>query len=125
MVRKTTAGDVLDWLSRLFVHRGVSSHRRIDNGPGLTAQAACGLLSEIGVWTLIIEPGSPWEYGYVASLNGTPRDELLNSETIFRRRGHCSSAGGRTMTGSCPLTFALAPFVGTGHAYFAIAFRMI
>ena len=30
--------------------------------------------------TLYIEPGSPWENGYVESLNGKLRDELLNGE---------------------------------------------
>ena len=30
--------------------------------------------------TLFIEPGSPWENGYVESFNGKLRDELLNGE---------------------------------------------
>ncbi len=30
--------------------------------------------------TLFIEPGSPWENGYVESFNGKLRDELLNRE---------------------------------------------
>ena len=30
--------------------------------------------------TLYIEPGSPWENGYVESFNGKLRDELLNGE---------------------------------------------
>jgi putative transposase len=29
---------------------------------------------------LFIEPGSPWDNGYVESLNGKLRDELLNRE---------------------------------------------
>ena len=36
--------------------------------------------------TLYIEPGSPWENGYVESFNGKLRDELLNGEifdTLF------------------------------------------
>jgi transposase InsO family protein len=37
-------------------------------------------LARIGVKTLFIEPGSPWENGYVESLNGTLRDECLNGE---------------------------------------------
>jgi transposase InsO family protein len=32
------------------------------------------------VKTLFIEPGSPWENGYVESFNGKLRDELLNRE---------------------------------------------
>jgi len=37
-------------------------------------------LAELSVTTLYIEPGSPWENGYVESFNGKLRDELLNVE---------------------------------------------
>jgi transposase InsO family protein len=37
-------------------------------------------LSHLGVKTLFIEPGSPWENGYIESFNGKLRDELLNRE---------------------------------------------
>jgi len=37
-------------------------------------------LSRIGVKTAFIEPGSPWENGYIESFNGKLRDELLNGE---------------------------------------------
>ena len=37
----------------------------------------------MGAKTLYIEPGSPWENGYIESFNGKLRDELLDSE-IFR-----------------------------------------
>jgi putative transposase len=39
----------------------------------------------VGVQTLFIEPGSPWENSYVEMFNGTLRDELLNGE-IFETR---------------------------------------
>ena len=32
--------------------------------------------------TLYIEPGSPWEKGYIESFNGTLRDEVLNREVF-------------------------------------------
>jgi len=32
---------------------------------------------------LFIEPGSPWENGYVESFNGKLRDELLNGELFY------------------------------------------
>ena len=38
------------------------------------------LLTNLGITTLFIEPGSPWENGYVESFNGKLRDELLNGE---------------------------------------------
>jgi transposase InsO family protein len=37
-------------------------------------------LTKVGVKTLFIEPGSPWENGYCESFNGRLRDELLARE---------------------------------------------
>ena len=37
-------------------------------------------LSHLGMKALFIEPGSPWENGYIKSFNGKLRDELLNQE---------------------------------------------
>ena len=36
-------------------------------------------------WTapLYIEPGSPWENGYIESFNGKLHDELLNGEIFY------------------------------------------
>jgi len=35
------------------------------------------------VKTLLIEPGSPWENGYIESFNGKFRDELINREIVY------------------------------------------
>jgi len=40
-------------------------------------------LHELGVRTLFIEPGSPWENGYIESFNNKLRDELLNRELFY------------------------------------------
>ena len=32
---------------------------------------------------MFMEPGSPWENGYVESFNGKLRDELLNGELFY------------------------------------------
>ena len=32
---------------------------------------------------MFIEPGSPWENGYIESFNGKLRDELLNGEIFY------------------------------------------
>ena len=37
-------------------------------------------LKDLEVTTLFIEPGSPWENGYIESFKGKLRDELLNRE---------------------------------------------
>ncbi len=53
------------------------------NGPEFTAKAVREWLGRIGVKTLFIAPGSPWENGYVESFNGKLRDELLNREIFY------------------------------------------
>ena len=37
-------------------------------------------MKRVEVQTLFIEPGSPWENGYIESFNGKLRDELLDRE---------------------------------------------
>jgi transposase InsO family protein len=74
------ADDVIDQLFQLFVLRGIPEHLRSDNGPEFTARAVRKWLNRIGVKTLFIEPGSPWENGYIESFNGKMRDELLDRE---------------------------------------------
>jgi putative transposase len=78
--RKITSQEVIDKLFDLFILRGIPEHIRSDNGPEFTARAIRKWLSRIGVKTLYIEPGSPWENGYIESFNGKLRDELLNLE---------------------------------------------
>lgn len=83
--RRLTAHDVIDELSKLMVVRGTPDHIRSDNGPEFTADVIRGWLGRLGVKTLFIEPGSPWENGEIESFNGKLSDELLNGE-IFDTR---------------------------------------
>jgi putative transposase len=78
--RRLTSQDVIDQLFNLFVFRGIPEHIRSDNGPEFTAREVRKWLARLGVKTLFIEPGSPWENGYIESFNGKLRDELLNRE---------------------------------------------
>jgi putative transposase len=78
--RRITSQDVIDVLFELFIFRGIPEHIRSDNGPEFTAKAVRSWLDRLGVKTLFIEPGSPWENGYIESFNGKLRDELLNRE---------------------------------------------
>jgi transposase InsO family protein len=80
VARQLTAQNVLEELFDLIVQKGVPDHIRSDNGPEFTATAVREWLGRIGVKTLFIEPGSPWENGYIESFNGKLRDELLNGE---------------------------------------------
>ena len=68
--RHIRSDDILDCLSELMVQRGVPEHIRSDNGPEFTAKAVRQWLGRVGARTLYIEPGSPWENGYVESFNG-------------------------------------------------------
>ena len=52
-------------------------------GPEFTARAIRDWLSDMGAKTLYIEPGSPWENGYIESLSGKLRDELLDREIFY------------------------------------------
>ena len=51
-----------------------------------TAHRVREWLARVGVQTLFIEPGRPWENGYVESFNGKLRDELLNREIFCTLR---------------------------------------
>jgi transposase InsO family protein len=90
--RRMTSDDVLGRLTQLFALRGAPVYLRSDNGPEFTARAVREWLGRVGVQTLYIEPGSPWENGYIESFNGRLRDELLNREvfeTVLEARVLC------------------------------------
>ncbi len=74
------ADDVMAVLTELFTTRGIPAHIRSDNGSEFTAKSIRAWLADLGVRTLYIEPGSPWENGYNESFNGRLRDECLNGE---------------------------------------------
>ena len=84
--RRMTSEDVLERLSDLFLQRGTPEFIRSDNGPEFAARRVRDWLEKVGVKTLFIEPGSPWENGYIESFNGKLRDELLNGETFETMR---------------------------------------
>jgi putative transposase len=82
VARRLRSDDVLHCLTDLFVEHGPPDHVRSDNGPEFVAKNVRGWLSRIGVKTLFIEPGSPWENGYCESFNSKLRDELLAAEAF-------------------------------------------
>jgi transposase InsO family protein len=83
VARRLNSEDVLERLAWLFATRGVPKFVRSDNGSEFTAQAVRSWLAKVGVKTLYIEPGSPWENGYVESFNGKLGDELLEREVFY------------------------------------------
>jgi putative transposase len=84
--RKLKGIDVIDALSDLFILRGVPGHIRSDNGPEFVAKTVQEWITAVGAKTAYIEPGSPWENGYVESFNARLRDELLNGEIFYSLR---------------------------------------
>ncbi len=83
VARALRSEHVLERLFDLFVRRGLPDYIRSDNGAEFAATAVREWLGKLGVKTLYIEPGSPWENGYVESFNGKLRDELLNGELFY------------------------------------------
>jgi len=72
--------DLIEALADLMLVHGCPEYLRSDNGPEFTAKKIREWLESIGVITTYIEPGSPWENGYIESFNARMRDEFLNGE---------------------------------------------
>ncbi|MBT4304434.1 MAG: IS3 family transposase [Chloroflexi bacterium] len=83
VARSLTHKDVIESLTDLFLERGVPVHIRSDNGSEFTAKKLREYLARLEIKPLFIEPGSPWENGYVESFNGKMRDELLAGEIFY------------------------------------------
>lgn len=81
--RRLNSQNVLEELSELFLIHGPPEHIRSDNGPEFIATAVREWLGRLGVKTLYIEPGSPWENGYCESFNSKLRDEFLDREIVY------------------------------------------
>ena len=81
--RRLSSVDVIDVLIDLFILRGVPGYIRSDNGPEFVAEAVRWWIAAVGACTAFIEPGSPWENGYIESFNARLRDELLNGEIFY------------------------------------------
>ena len=78
--RHSSSMEVIERLSDLFIFRGTPEYIHSDNGPEFISKAIRAWMKATGVQTLYIEPGSPWENGYIESFNGKFRDEFLNLE---------------------------------------------
>ena len=81
--RALRAADVLAWLERAIKAHGAPAFLRSDNGPEFIAKEVQQWLAENHVKTIYIEPGSPWQNGFVESFHGRLRDECLNREQLW------------------------------------------
>ncbi|MGH7175629.1 MAG: IS3 family transposase [Minisyncoccia bacterium] len=81
--RALKSADVLHWLQRAVEQHGAPEYLRSDNGSEFIAKIVQGWLKDNGIKTIYIEPGSPWQNGFVESFHGRFRDECLNREQLW------------------------------------------
>jgi transposase InsO family protein len=78
--RQLKSDGVMEVLTEVFLRRGTPTYLRSDNGSEFSSEEIKGWLGRLGVNPIFIEPGCPWENGFIESFNGKLRDELLNRE---------------------------------------------
>ena len=83
--KRMRSRDVVETLDELVTERGAPGYLRMDNGPEFIAQELHEWAHENNIQILHIEPGSPWQNGYIESFNGKFRDECLNVELFWSR----------------------------------------
>ena len=81
--RTLRAVDVLAWLERAIKEHGAPAYLRSDNGPEFIAKEVQRWLADNQIKTIYIDPGSPWQNGFVESFHGRFRDECLNREQLW------------------------------------------
>ena len=69
-------------LSEVMAQRGIPKYIRSDNGSEFIAKEVQHWLREMGIRTIYIDPGSPWQNGHVESFHNRLRDECLNQELL-------------------------------------------
>lgn len=81
--RTIRSQDVIFILADLFLKHGIPKFIRSDNGAEFVAKILMKWFKTLEIQPLFIQPGSPWENGFIESLNGRMRDEFLNGEIFF------------------------------------------
>ena len=81
--RALRAHDVLTWLQKAIAEHGAPEHLRSDNGSEFIARIVQQWLQAHHIKTIYIEPGRPWQNGFVESFHGRFRDECLNREQLW------------------------------------------
>src|SRR5271167_2269036 len=81
--RALKAADVLHWLQKAVEQHGAPEYLRSDNGSEFIAKIVQQWLKDNRIKTIYIEPGSPWQNGFVESFHGRFRDECLNREQLW------------------------------------------
>ena len=81
--RNIGAKTVRAVMSRLIDEHGSPEYIRSDNGSEFIEHNLQEWLKENQIKTIYIEPGSPWQNGFIESFNGRLRHECLDREMFY------------------------------------------
>jgi transposase InsO family protein len=84
--RPITAAQVLAVLEKAMAQYGIPDYIRSDNGPEFIATKVQQGLKDHQIKTIYIDPGSPWQNGYIESFHSRFRDECLSREILLNLR---------------------------------------
>ena len=83
--RKINSQSVKRALAEVIEEPGAPTYARSDNGPEFVSKNLRLWLSKQDIRPQYIEPGSPWQNGFIESFNDTFRRECLNREQLWSR----------------------------------------
>lgn len=81
--RSIGSGKVREVLEGAIMKYGAPAYIRSDNGPEFIAKSLCSWLKDEDIKTLYIDPGSPWQNGFVESFHDKFRRECLARELFY------------------------------------------
>jgi len=81
--RALKSGDVISLVREAIARHGAPDYIRSDNGSEFIAKELQCWLAANKIRTIYIEPGSPWQNGFVESFHSRFRDECLNREQLW------------------------------------------
>lgn len=81
--RRIRSCDVRRQLERLIGIHGAPEHIRSDNGSEFIHGDLQAWLKDAGIKTLYIDPGSPWQNGFIESFHSRFRAECLDREELW------------------------------------------
>ncbi len=84
--RQITAAEVLGVLEQAMIQYGVPGYICSDNGPEFIATKVQQWLRDNQIKAIYIDPGSPWQNGYIESFHSRFRDECLSRERLLNLR---------------------------------------
>ena len=92
---------VCEELEQVIESRGKPERILSDNGTEFTSTTVLKWCQEKGIRWDYIQPGKPYQNGYIESFNARLRDELLNGEIFYSlmEAGSSSRTGGVITTG--------------------------